>query len=225
MSTLLHITRLRHRVGDRVLLDIENFLIERASATILTGANGAGKTTLLRILAGLERADTCQLSWCGEQQNLQPWPRRLRKAIIYVHQHPVMFATSVQANLAYGLRLRLPLWQQLRGHLPEPERIDEALHWAGLEHLRHHPANSLSGGEKQRLALARARILQPPLLLLDEPTANLDGAAREQVIALIPDLRKDGRSVIIACHDRDLTSLPNINRVKLRDGKLQIRAR
>lgn len=225
MSPLLHISRLQHRVGTRVLLDIEDFQIGQASATILTGANGAGKTTLLRILAGLEPANTCQLNWCGEPQSLQPWPRRLREAIIYVHQHPVMFATSVQANLAYGLRLRLPWWQQLRGHVPEPARIEAALQWAGLGHLRHHPAHSLSGGEKQRLALARARILQPPLLLLDEPTANLDGAAREQVIALIPDLLKEGRSVVIACHDRDLTSLPNITRIKLRDGKLQLRAR
>ncbi|MGB7481920.1 MAG: ABC transporter ATP-binding protein, partial [Burkholderiaceae bacterium] len=81
----------------------------------------------------------------------------------------------------------------------------------------------LSGGEKQRVALARARILAPQLLLLDEPTANLDGAAREQVIALVPALMAEGRSVVMACHDRDLISLPAVQRLKLRDGRLQLR--
>ena len=72
-------------------------------------------------------------------------------------------------------------------------------------------------------ALARAKVLQPKLLLLDEPTSNLDGIAREQVIALIPSLTQAGSSVVMACHDRDLISLPGVQRLKLRDGRLQTR--
>jgi tungstate transport system ATP-binding protein len=92
--------------------------------------------------------------------------------------------------------------------------------WAGVAHLRDANPASLSGGEKQRIALARAKVLAPKLLLLDEPTANLDGAAREQVIALIPALLEAGTTVVIACHDRDLIGLPGVRRLKLRDGDL-----
>jgi tungstate transport system ATP-binding protein len=101
--------------------------------------------------------------------------------------------------------------------------VDEAMAWAGVAHLRDTDPTRLSGGEKQRVALARAKVLQPRLLLLDEPTANLDGAAREQVIALIPTLVDAGSSVVIACHDRDLINLPGVQRLKLRDGRLEHR--
>jgi tungstate transport system ATP-binding protein len=95
--------------------------------------------------------------------------------------------------------------------------------WAGVAHLNGTNPATLSGGEKQRVALARARVLQPRLLLLDEPTANLDGPAREQVISLIPTLLERGSSVVMACHDRDLIGLPGIHRLKLRDGRLEYR--
>jgi tungstate transport system ATP-binding protein len=95
--------------------------------------------------------------------------------------------------------------------------------WAGVAHLRDTAPARLSGGEKMRVALARAKVLQPRLLLLDEPTANLDGAAREQVIALIPTMVEAGSSIVIACHDRDLINLPGVQRLKLRDGHLEVR--
>jgi len=98
------------------------------------------------------------------------------------------------------------------------------MEWAGVGYLRNTDPARLSGGEKQRVALARARVLQPRLLLLDEPTANLDGAAREQVIALIPTLVEQGTTVVMACHDRDLIGLPGVRRLKLRDGHLEYRA-
>jgi len=85
------------------------------------------------------------------------------------------------------------------------------------------PAGSLSHGEKRTLELAIALAPAPKLLLLDEPTASLDGAAREQVIALIPSLTAAGTSVVIACHDRDLIALPGMQRLKLQDGRLQAR--
>lgn len=218
MSALLQLRQLRKRHGQRILLDIDSWSIASASAYVLTGINGAGKSTLLRILAGLEAADECAaLTLLGQPMALAPYPAALRAAIIYVHQHPVMFAGSVTANIGYGLNLRgnSAAWRA--------ERIAEAMAWAGVAHLRDNLASTLSGGEKQRVALARARILQPRLLLLDEPTANLDGAAREQVIALIPALLGEGSSVIMACHDRDLIALPQVQRLKLRDGRLEIR--
>jgi tungstate transport system ATP-binding protein len=110
--------------------------------------------------------------------------------------------------------------------VPKPEvarMVEEAMAWAGVSHLTATNPALLSGGEKQRVALARAKVLSPKLLLLDEPTANLDGQAREQVIALIPTVVEAGGTVIVACHDRDLIGLPGVQRLKLRDGKLEVR--
>jgi len=218
MDALLSIQRLQKNFHQRRLLDIENLSIAQAQAYVLTGSNGSGKSTLMRILAGLESADTAEVKFQGETVQLSPYPRTMRDAIVYVHQHPVMFSTSVEENIAYGLSVR---------GVPKniiAEKVEEAIAWAGIAHLRASVPNFLSGGEKQRVALARARVLSPKLLLLDEPTANLDGAAREQVIALIPTLVNEGGSVIMACHDRDLIAMPGVQRLKIRDGKLEMRA-
>ena len=217
MSTLLTLHGLRKRHGERTLFEIDTLSIEAASAYVLTGVNGAGKSTLLRTLAGLERCDACTVEFEGRSMPLHPYPPALRRAIVFVHQHPIMFSTSVAHNIAYGLLAR---GENRRSVAP---RVEEAMAWAGVTHLRDTIPSRLSGGEKQRVALARARVLQPRLLLLDEPTANLDGPAREQVIGLIPTLLDAGSSVVMACHDRDLIGLPGVHRLKLRDGRLEYR--
>jgi tungstate transport system ATP-binding protein len=219
MTALLLIRHLRKNFRDRQLLDIDTVSILPGSAYVLTGSNGAGKSTFLRILAGLEPAEIAEAEFDGQAVRMAPYPRLLREAVVYVHQHPVMFSTSVADNIGYGLVARgMPRAEIAR-------RAEDAMNWAGIAHLRGSNPNTLSGGEKQRVALARARILNPKLLLLDEPTSNLDGAAREQVIALIPTLTAAGSSVIMACHDRDLIALPGVQRLKLRDGRLQARQR
>jgi len=217
MNTLFKVHGLRKRYGERLLFDIDTLTLDAASAYVLTGANGVGKSTLLRILAGLDTAEIGQAVFEGKPVALDPYPPSLRRAIVYVHQHPVMFSTSVAQNIGYGLAAR-----------GEPRArvaalVAEAMDWAGVGYLRDTDPARLSGGEKQRVALARARVLQPRLLLLDEPTANLDGAAREQVIALIPTLVQEGSTVVMACHDRDLIGLPGVRRLKLRDGHLEYR--
>ncbi len=214
---LLTMEGLSKRFGERLLLDIERLEIAAGAAYVLTGANGAGKSTLLRVLCGLERAEVGRLSFMGQVLQMTPYPRSMRDAIAYVHQHPVMFSTSIADNIAYGLKSRGLARDDVRS------RVDEAIDWAGIDHLRDSPPQTLSGGEKQRVALARARVLRPRLLLLDEPTANLDGQAREAVIALIPTLLHSGSSVVMACHDRDLIGLPGVQRMKLRDGRLSLR--
>lgn len=215
--TLLTIRGLRKNFGARRLFNIDLLTIRKATAYVLTGRNGTGKSTLLRILAGLEPAEIKEAQFLGETVRLAPYPAAMRDAIVYVHQHPVMFSTSVFDNIAYGLAARkLPL-QEIT------QRVEDAMQWAGVAHLRDRKPQTLSGGEKQRIALARAKVLQPKLLLLDEPTANLDGVAREQVIALIPSLTQAGSSVIMACHDRDLIALPGVQRLKLRENRLQAR--
>jgi tungstate transport system ATP-binding protein len=217
MSVLLRIERLRKRHGERLLFDLDGFALDAACAYVLTGVNGAGKSTLLRVLAGLECADPSALAFDGQMLALAPYPAAMRAAVVYVHQHPIMFSTSVAHNIGYGLLARgTPKAQCAR-------LVEEAMLWAGVTHLRACDPARLSGGEKQRVALARAKVLRPKLLLLDEPTANLDGAAREQVIALIPTLIGAGGSVVMACHDRDLIGLPGVRRLKLRDADIEYR--
>jgi tungstate transport system ATP-binding protein len=216
-GTLLSIARLRKRHGQSLLFDIADFRLARATAYVLTGVNGAGKSTLLRILAGLEPSEASAVVLQGQPLQLSPYPPQMRSAIVYVHQHPIMFSTSLEHNIGYGLRAR--------GMAPAAAAplIEEAMVWAGVTHLRASNPATLSGGEKQRVALARAKVLSPKLLLLDEPSANLDGAAREQVIGLIATLTAAGSSIVMACHDRDLIKLPGVRRLKLRDGALECR--
>ncbi len=217
MSALLAVERLRKAYGARQLLDIEALALEERGAYVLTGVNGAGKSTLLRVLAGLESADAQGVVWRGKALVLAPYARALREAVVYVHQHPVMFSTSVAHNVGYGLIARGEAKAEVA------RKAGAAMEWAGVGHLQHSDPAALSGGEKQRVALARAKVMEAKLLLLDEPTANLDGAAREQVIALIPALMAAGSTVMMACHDRDLIGLPGVQRLKLRDGKLEYR--
>lgn len=214
MNELLRVSGLEKRFRDRLLFSIETLALKPGVAYVLTGSNGTGKSTLLKILGGLEHAKVAQASFLGHAVRFWPYPKEMRRSIVYVHQHPVMFDTSIAANIGFGLTAR---------GMPKAEighRVEDALRWAGLSAVRDLPPATLSGGEKQRIALARAKVLEPKLLLLDEPTANLDTAAREQVMNLLPQLTSAGTSVVIACHDRELVQLANAQRLDLRDGKL-----
>jgi tungstate transport system ATP-binding protein len=214
MSTLLNLSGLEKRFQGRTLFTIENLALQPATTYLLSGANGSGKSTLLKILGGLEPAGVEQATFLGHAVRFYPYPKEMRRAVVYVHQHPIMFDTSIEANIGYGLAARGMAAMEIR------HRVDEALHWAGLSAMRHLPPATLSGGEKQRVALARAKVLEPKLLLLDEPTSNLDAAAREQVMQLLPQLTSNGASVVIACHDRELLKLADAQRLDLRDGRL-----
>lgn len=216
MTELLRLHGLEKRFQDRPLFRIDALVLQQAGAYVLTGSNGAGKSTLLKILAGLEPAHVQQAFFRGQAVRLYPYPREMRRAVVYVHQHPVMFDTSIEANIGYGLAARGMPALQIR------QRVEEAMAWAGLNAVRDLPPATLSGGEKQRVALARAKVLEPQLLLLDEPTANLDTAAREQVMTLLPQLASSGTAVLIACHDRELVQLAHAQRLDLRDGWLQV---
>ncbi len=222
MATL-SIAGLRKHIGASLLLNIDSFALQGGVAYALTGRNGSGKTTLLRIIGGLEGAEQGSLSWSHagavfQQVNCNELPRAYpvawRRDVIYVHQQPFMLRGTVRSNIAYGLKLARIAEQEAA------QRTNAAIAWAQLEQLAEHDAKTLSGGEKQRAALARAHALAPKLWLLDEPTANLDGASREQVIALIQQLAKSGSTVVVATHDRDLLIRASLTRMKLQDGIL-----
>lgn len=156
--------------GRHCLQDI-NFCIESVGITIVMGANGAGKTLLLKTCAGLVLPDRGSIHWSDK-----PTPPTLT----LVPQQPVLLDRTVKNNLLIALgyhKVKNPL-----------QRCQEALAWSGISHLANHSALSLSTGEQQLVALARAWALSPGLLLLDEPTANLDPARQQKINASIQTL-------------------------------------
>jgi len=202
------------RFGERRVLDGFGLNLARGQGYVLSGDNGSGKSTLLRILAGLETADAGTLRFQGEPTLLPSYPDDWRLHIVYVHQHPYLFHTSVAANIAYGLKARGEAREFSR------RKVDEAIDWAGVREVAAVPPQKLSGGEKQRVALARAKVLAPQLLLLDEPTANLDADGRRRIMDLLARLFSEGVTVLIACHDREIIELPGVRRLHLENGKL-----
>jgi tungstate transport system ATP-binding protein len=123
--------------------------------------------------------------------------QRLRRQITLVEQQPYLFATSVYQNLAFGLRLR-----DVRGELQD-RRIRKALEMVGLAGFEERQVRTLSGGESRRVALARAMVLRPQLLLLDEPTAGLDREVLPLFEACLATLKEQGTTMVIASHDKD----------------------
>ncbi|MCE9632628.1 MAG: ABC transporter ATP-binding protein [Methylophilales bacterium] len=215
MNSIFSLQNLRKSHGERLLLNVEALEMLRGSTYLLLGENGVGKTTLLKIMAGLEAADNGNFQFDGQSVNNASERAALAPRLIYVHQHSYLFYTSVAENIGYGLKLR-GIAKNERDQLVAAEMA-----WAGISHLRDVPPNQLSGGEKQRVAMARARVLKPELLLLDEPTANLDDAAREQVVELIAHMRDANNCVVIATHDKELSEMQDAVKLKLEDGRVQ----
>jgi len=207
-------TGLRVALGGRAVLDGCSITLEGGEACVLTGDNGAGKTTLLRVLAGLLEPDAGTLAFEGRPAEAGRFPTAVRHAIQFVPAHPLLFSTSVTANIEYGLRARgVPRAESRR-------RTQEALDWARLRPVaRTHP-RSLSTGETQRTAIARAWVLAPRVMLFDEPTANLDQTSHAQVVELLGRLVESGAAVLVAAHDRALLGLPGMRRLHLSGGRL-----
>ncbi|MEI6737071.1 MAG: ATP-binding cassette domain-containing protein [Pseudomonadota bacterium] len=214
-DAMFTIQQLSKSFGMRALLDIENVSLESGTLYVLTGDNGSGKSTLLRMLAGLEPADSLVLSFAREKAN-EFFPSAWRRDIIHVHQHPYLFHSSIADNIAYGLKMRGMASAERQSH------VKQAMSWAGLDVLADVPPKRLSGGERQKVALARAKVLEPKVLLVDEPTANLDRHARAQIVALLQKTVAEQRTVVVACHDREIIDLPGAVRLNLEDGKLSI---
>lgn len=216
MVNLLEIENLRKRYGERLVLDIPSLTMQVGTSYVLTGDNGSGKTTLLRILAGLEPAEVTRCMFDGQFFHLDHYPASLRHEVIYVHQHPYLFDTGIAHNIAYGLNARGMPASEVRS------RVTQAMNWAGVAHLTKVRPNRLSGGEKQRVAIARVKVLNPRLYLFDEPTANLDEEGRRIVLELIRNLRHADNTVVVACHDKEIISLPQMHRLHLSHGHLRV---
>ncbi len=176
------------QAGATLILDRLNLTITPGAPTLILGPNGAGKTSLLRLCMGLAAPSSGRITWGGRNDS-----RPLRRAILF--QRPVMLRRTVAANVAYALaQAGTPRSQRM-------PRVAALLDRVGLFDLAQRPARRLSGGEQQRLALARALARDPEILLLDEPTANLDPAATRSVEEIVLMAAQSGIKIVMASHD------------------------
>ena len=172
--------------GAVTILDHVTLTLVSGSPTVVVGPNGSGKTTLLRAAMGLVKPSAGRITW-GDRENVPPTGRAI------VFQRPVMLRRSARANIRYALRSS--------GSAEQKARIGEVLALVGLEHVADRPARRLSGGEQQRLALARALARDPAVLFLDEPTASLDPAATKVIEDVVRTVSERGIKVVMSTHD------------------------
>jgi len=190
----LEIKALGKSYGKAEILKEIDLTLKRGEVLVLVGPTGSGKTTLLRLVNLLEAPSIGCIRFKGRTVTAGPEKERLlaRRRMAMVFQKPVMFKASVQENVSFGLKMR---GRDDRG------KVLEALAAVGLSGYEKRDANTLSGGEMQRIALARALVLEPELLLLDEPTANLDPKSAAAVISLLQGLAGRKTTVILATHN------------------------
>ena len=190
-SSILPLTvrDLRFDAGGQALIKDLSFTLLPGTRTVVLGHNGSGKSLLLRLCHGLLRPTGGEIRWDGAGGES---PVR-RQAMVF--QRPVMLRRTVAENVDYALRLR---------QTPSPERralVAEALRKTKLNRHAGRPARTLSFGEQQRLALARAWALKPDVLFLDEPTASLDPAVTRTIEELIDAIHKSGTAIVMSTHD------------------------
>ena len=185
----LEVRDLCHSVQGKDLLLNLNFRLESGVRTVILGPNGAGKSLLLRLCHGLLRPRSGTISWGGQT------PAQAGRGLAMVFQRTVLLRRSVADNIGHVLGIMGVGGEQRRA------RIQMALVESGLSELAEHPARTLSGGELQRLSIARALVLRPRVLMLDEPTSNLDPGATAAVESMIRDADTEGTRVIMTTHD------------------------
>ncbi len=176
------------QAGSTTILNRLSLTIAPGAPTLIVGPNGAGKTSLLRLCMGLDAPSTGRITWGGRSDRAP-----VRRAILF--QRPVMLRRTAAANVTYALA------QAGVPHRLRAGRVAALLEQVGLSDLAQRPARRLSGGEQQRLALARALARDPQLLLLDEPTANLDPAATRSVEEIVLSAARSGIKIVMASHD------------------------
>jgi tungstate transport system ATP-binding protein len=175
--------------GGRRILQGVSTVFDAGPRTVILGPNGAGKSVLLRLCHGLLAPTSGTITWNS------PELQGGRRGQAMVFQRPVLLRRSVLGNMTYALRLaRVPPWQN-------EACAREALRKVGLDLQADHAARVLSGGEQQRLALARVWALRPQILFLDEPTASLDPGATHEIERIIADLHAAGTKIVLVTHN------------------------
>jgi tungstate transport system ATP-binding protein len=181
----IHFARVTVATGSVTILKDVEMTLSGGDPTVLIGPNGSGKTTFLRVAMGLLAPTGGQVTW-GGRSDVPPE----RRAILF--QRPVMLRRTAGANIRYALRGAATVRQ---------DRVSELLRLVGLAAFEDRPARRLSGGEQQRLGLARALAREPEVLFLDEPAASLDPAATKSIEDLIREVASQGIKIVMTTHD------------------------
>jgi tungstate transport system ATP-binding protein len=212
MTSRLAAHRLSFHYDDTQVLADVSVSADSGEVLAIIGPSGTGKTTLLRLLSLFERPDTGTVSFQGQDIWALSAQEQFaqRKQLGMVFQDRSLFSTTVGTNATYGLTVRQPWVDRVRAWIRDlpnghtiPEAAREALATVGMDKRISQPANELSAGEAQRVAFARALAPGPEVLLLDEPTSNLDPRNTALIEAAITDARDQGIAVILATHDMD----------------------
>jgi tungstate transport system ATP-binding protein len=191
------------RQGKRIIGPID-LVLDPQGPTIVIGPNGSGKTTLLRVMHGIERINEGSVTWAEQDPSKHA----------FVFQSPIVLRRSVAENLAYPLRLIKTPAVQIKN------TVTYWLDRIGLASVQNSPATRLSGGERQKLAIARALVRKPDVLFLDEPCANLDGHATHEIEVLLQEISAAGTQLVMATHDMGQARRLARDLVFVLDGKI-----
>jgi ABC-type multidrug transport system ATPase subunit len=204
-AAAISVKQVSKRFGAHVVLKELSFEIQPGESLALWGANGAGKTTLIKSLLGVHNFDG-SITLAGHDVRKQG--RMARQLIGYVPQELAFVDLSARAALTFYALLKKV----------DGQRVEDLLTQVGLHDHADKALGALSGGMKQRLALAAALLADPPVLILDEPTANLDAAARADFIALVAALRASGKTIVFSSHRMDEVQALADRVLMLKDG-------
>ena len=185
----LNLKEVSFRIGGRAIIDCISVAIDAGPRTVILGPNGAGKSVLMRLCHGLLQPTSGDIAWSGGS------PGGSSRGQAMVFQRPIMLRRSALANVVYGLKLAGV------ARAERDLRARDVLEVVGLAGKAHQAARVLSGGEQQKLALARAWALGPEVLFLDEPTANLDPGATREIEMLVAAIRAAGTKIVMTTHN------------------------
>lgn len=210
MEPILSLKNVVIHQGDNFCLSIDSLELFPQRSYALSGANGSGKSTLLRVLALLQQPQQGTIIFDSKAKTIT----EKRQQITLVEQSPYLFKGTVYDNLAFGLKLRGIHTKD------QQQRIQSALEMVGLSALAQRMFDNLSGGEIQRIALARALALEPNIILLDEPTASVDGDSVQNFEALLSELPRRGVTVVYSTHDQSQPQRIGSEVIRIDHGQL-----
>jgi thiamine transport system ATP-binding protein len=210
---MLEVENVTVRFGELAALDGASLEVAAGERVALLGPSGSGKSTLLRAIAGLEAIESGSIRFDGK--DLAGVPVHERGFGLMFQSYALFPHMTVADNVAFGLRMKNAMDQAVR------ERVEEVLGWVGLERFAHRRVDRLSGGEQQRVALARTLAPRPPVVMLDEPVGALDRMLRERLVEDIAGLLElEGAAAIYVTHDHEEARVISDRVAVMRDGQV-----